>query len=89
MPFGRRTSWPAAPRSAWQRREDENRAVPYRGIHGGCVNRRPADLTLDAATGILSGTPKAVSTKTSYKFTVTDSATPSASSSADLTLEIK
>ena len=49
----------------------------------------PAGLTLNAATGIISGTPTAASPKTSYKFTVTDSATPVASSTADLTLEIK
>ncbi len=49
----------------------------------------PAGLTLDAMTGIISGTPKAVTSKAPYKFTVTDSATPAASFSIDLTLEIK
>jgi len=38
----------------------------------------PHDLTLDSATGLISGTPKEAS-KASYKFTVTDSATPPAS----------
>jgi hypothetical protein len=49
----------------------------------------PADLKLDAASGTISGTPKAVSAKSQFKFTVTDSSTPRVSSSADLTLEIK
>ena len=49
----------------------------------------PDGLSLDDTAGIISGTPTAVSAKTSYKFTVTDSATPAASSTADLTLEIK
>lgn len=49
----------------------------------------PADLKLDAASGTISGTPKAVSAKSQYKFRVTDSSTPRVSSSADLTLEIK
>jgi hypothetical protein len=49
----------------------------------------PAGLTLDAATGTISGTPTAASPKTKYTFTVTDSATPAASSTADLTLEVK
>lgn len=49
----------------------------------------PADLKLDAASGTISGTPNAVSAKSLYKFTVTDSSTPRVSSSADLNLEIK
>src|ERR1039457_6375514 len=49
----------------------------------------PDALALEDTPGIISGTPTAVSAKTSYKFTVTDSATPAASSTADLTLEIK
>jgi hypothetical protein len=49
----------------------------------------PADLTLDAATGKISGKAKAPFPKTKLTFTVTDSATPAASSSSDLMLEIK
>jgi hypothetical protein len=49
----------------------------------------PAGLKLDASTGTISGTPTVVSAKTPYKFTVTDSAPPPASSTADLTLEVK
>jgi hypothetical protein len=48
----------------------------------------PVGLSLDATTGIVSGTPTAVSPKLSYIFTVTDSATPAASSTADLSFEI-
>jgi hypothetical protein len=49
----------------------------------------PADLTLDAATGTISGIPTAALPRTTFTFTVTDSATPSASSPAALTLQIK
>jgi len=49
----------------------------------------PAGLKLDAGTGTISGTPTAVSAKTGYRFTVTDSSTPRVSASADLALEIK
>jgi hypothetical protein len=49
----------------------------------------PAGLSLDASTGTISGVPTAVSPKSSYKFTVKDSATPPESSTVDLTLEIK
>lgn len=49
----------------------------------------PAGLNLDPNTGAISGTPAAASAKTKFTFTVTDSATPAASSTADLTLEIK
>jgi hypothetical protein len=48
----------------------------------------PAGLTLDAVTGIISGTPTA-SARTPITITVTDSATPPASTSTNLTLEIK
>jgi hypothetical protein len=48
----------------------------------------PATLSLDRSTGIIIGTPAAVSAGT-YKFTVTDSATPPQSADASLTLEIK
>jgi hypothetical protein len=49
----------------------------------------PAELTLDAATGTIGGTPTAPAPKTSHKFTVTDSAVPTVSSTAVLNLEIK
>jgi hypothetical protein len=49
----------------------------------------PAGLTLDAAAGTIAGTPTAASPKATYKFTVKDSATPAASSTVDLTLEIR
>jgi phospholipase C len=49
----------------------------------------PVGLALEAATGTINGTPTAASPKTKYTFTVTDSATPAASSTADLALEIK
>jgi hypothetical protein len=49
----------------------------------------PAGLKLDETTGTIEGTPTATVPKTSYKFTVTDSATPTASSSAPRDLEIK
>lgn len=49
----------------------------------------PASLTLDAATGIISGTPATALAKTKFTFTVTDSATHAAPVTADLTLEIK
>lgn len=48
----------------------------------------PAELGLDPTTGTISGTPK-TSAKTTFKFTVTDSAKPPASSTADLALEVK
>jgi len=49
----------------------------------------PDALTLDPATGMISGTPKAASQKSTFTFAVTDSAKPAASAKADLTLEIK
>jgi hypothetical protein len=49
----------------------------------------PAGLTLDAATGTIGGTPTAPAPKTPHKFTVTDSAVPAVSSTAELNLEIK
>ena len=49
----------------------------------------PAGLTLEAATGTIGGTPTAPAPKTSHKFTVTDSAVPAVSSTAELNLEIK
>jgi len=49
----------------------------------------PAPLTLEAATGKVTGTPAAPAAKATFKFTVTDSAVPAASVSKDLTLEIK
>ena len=45
--------------------------------------------TLNAATGAITGTPTTALPKSKFTFTVTDSATPAASSSVDLTLEIK
>jgi hypothetical protein len=49
----------------------------------------PASLALDKTTGTISGTPTAPAPMTKYTFTVTDSATPPASASSDITLEIK
>jgi hypothetical protein len=49
----------------------------------------PDGLTLDAATGTIGGKPKAASSQTTFTFTVTDSATPAASLTAKLPLEIK
>ena len=49
----------------------------------------PAGLILDAGTGTISGTPRSALPKTQFTFTVTDGATPAASSTADLKLEIK
>jgi hypothetical protein len=49
----------------------------------------PADLVLDSAAGTVSGTPKAPVQKTAFTFTVTDSASPPATVSKELTLEIK
>jgi hypothetical protein len=46
-------------------------------------------LSLNAATGEISGTPAAPMESTLYKLTVTDSANPSASSTADLTMVIQ
>ena len=48
----------------------------------------PAGLTLDPATGTIGGTPTAAAPKTSYKFTVTDSAAPPVSSPKALDLEV-
>jgi hypothetical protein len=48
----------------------------------------PPDLTLDAKTGAISGTPKAASQKKTFKFTATDSATPPVQATADLDLTI-
>lgn len=49
----------------------------------------PGGLTLDASTGIISGTPTTASPKARFSFTVIDSGTPPATASADLTLQIK
>ena len=49
----------------------------------------PSGLALDSNTGNISGVPTAVSAKSSYRFTVKDSATIAESSAVDLTLEIK
>jgi hypothetical protein len=48
----------------------------------------PDGLTLDPSTGTISGTPTAVFDKVTFKFTVTDSSTPSLSASKDLTLQV-
>lgn len=48
----------------------------------------PADLKLDTSSGAVGGTPKE-SMKKTFTFTVTDSATPPASTTAQLDLEIK
>jgi hypothetical protein len=49
----------------------------------------PADLTLSAATGTISGKTTTALPKTKFTFRITDSATPTATSTTDLTLEIK
>jgi hypothetical protein len=49
----------------------------------------PSPLTLDSAAGAINGTPTGPSPKATYRFTVTDSASPAASATADLTLEIQ
>ena len=48
----------------------------------------PPDLTLDPKTGTISGTPKAASQAKTFKFKVTDSATPPFEGTADLDLTI-
>jgi hypothetical protein len=48
----------------------------------------PAGLELNPDTGAITGTPTAASTLAKYKFTVTDSANPPASSTVELTLEV-
>lgn len=48
----------------------------------------PTGLVLDAATGTISGTTT-IAIKSQFTFTVSDGATPPASASADLELEIK
>jgi hypothetical protein len=50
----------------------------------------PTGLSLDTTTGVISGRPTTALPKTPYKVTVTDSATPTPSSTTkDVTLEIK
>ncbi len=49
----------------------------------------PQELSLNPATGEISGTPAAPSASTTYKFTVTDSANPAASATANLTVVIQ
>jgi hypothetical protein len=49
----------------------------------------PAPLSLDPASGLISGSPTAALAKSPFKFTVADSATPPSSTSVDLTIEIK
>jgi hypothetical protein len=46
----------------------------------------PAGLSLDAATGAITGTPAATSAGQSFTFSVTDSATPPLSDSKKMTL---
>lgn len=48
----------------------------------------PTGLTLAADTGAIAGTPTSVMTATKYKFTVTDSAKPPATATAEISLEI-
>lgn len=48
----------------------------------------PTGLTLDPASGSISGTPTAKATRTKYTIVCTDGATPPASGSADLELEV-
>lgn len=49
----------------------------------------PAGLTLDSASGTISGTPTAQVPKTKVTVTVTDSATPPVTAQADHTIEVK
>jgi hypothetical protein len=49
----------------------------------------PSGLKLDGASGTISGTPTGATPKALFKFTVTDSAAPAASSTVDFNLEIK
>lgn len=49
----------------------------------------PAGLTLDATAGTIAGTPTEAKPKTTFKFTVTDSAAPAVTVTSDLKLEIK
>lgn len=49
----------------------------------------PAGLTLDAATGAVTGTPAASLSKTAYEFTVTDSAATPVSTHVSLELEVR
>jgi Putative Ig domain len=49
----------------------------------------PAGLSLDHNSGVISGTPKGVSAKTSYTITVIDSATPPISAFKKLSFEVK
>jgi hypothetical protein len=48
----------------------------------------PAGLTLNAATGVVAGTPTALATATPLTFKVTDSSTPSQTATVALTLTI-
>jgi Putative Ig domain len=49
----------------------------------------PPSLSLNAATGEISGTPDAPAVSTPYRFTVTDSANPPASATVDITFVIQ
>lgn len=49
----------------------------------------PSGLALDASTGTISGKPTLASPPSKYMITVSDSATPPASSTQEVTLEIK
>src|SRR6202158_4244491 len=61
-------------------------ASPYTWtLAGGTL---PAGLSLNSATGVISGTPTASSSATSRTFKVTDSASPAASATATLSLTI-
>jgi hypothetical protein len=51
--------------------------------------RLPQGLSLDPASGVISGTPTAVAKKDKYTIVVIDSATPPNSDAADVEIEVK
>ncbi len=49
----------------------------------------PAGLSLDASTGVISGTPSGAPGKSSFTVTATDSASPAATATADLSIMVR